>query len=60
MKKPDILHQPLLYLSSYFEKYKSHYYDNLTRVRKKNDMLHWLKYFLIGVEKTAQEAVDTL
>ncbi|GAA4431776.1 Fic family protein [Pontibacter saemangeumensis] len=56
----DILHQPLLYLSSYFEKNKSHYYDNLTRVREKNDMLHWLKYFLIGVEKTAQEAVETL
>jgi Fic family protein len=56
----DILHQPLLYLSSYFEKNKSHYYDNLTRVREKNDMLQWLKYFLIGVEKAAQEAVDTL
>ncbi|GEO02478.1 toxin Fic [Adhaeribacter aerolatus] len=55
-----ILHQPLLYLSTYFEKNKSHYYDNLTRVREKNDMLHWLKYFLIGVERTAQEAVDTL
>lgn len=56
----NILHQPLLYLSTYFEKNKSRYYDNLTRVREKNDMLHWLKYFLIGVERTAQESVDTL
>lgn len=56
----NILHQPLLYLSTYFEKNKSRYYDNLTRVREKNDMLHWLKYFLIGVEKTAQESADTL
>lgn len=56
----QILHQPLLYLSAYFEKNKSRYYDNLTRVREKNDMLHWLKYFLIGVENTAQEAVITL
>jgi len=56
----NILQQPLLYLSTYFEKNKSHYYDNLTRVRDKSDMLHWLKYFLIGVEKTAQEAVATL
>lgn len=55
-----ILHQPLLYLSAYFEKNKEHYYDNLTRVRKKSDMIHWLKYFLIGVEKTAKDAVDTL
>ena len=56
----QILHQPLLYLSAYFEKNKSRYYDNLTRVREKNDMLHWLKYFLIGVENTAQQAVTTL
>jgi Fic family protein len=56
----NILHQPLLYLSAYFEKSKEHYYDNLTRVRNKSDMLHWLKYFLIGVEKTAKDAVDTL
>lgn len=56
----DILHKPLLYLSAYFESNKSHYYDNLTRVREKSDMLHWLKYFLIGVEQTAQNAVATL
>jgi len=55
-----ILHQPLLYLSAYFEQNKSHYYDNLTRVREKSDLLHWLKYFLIGVEKTASKAVQTL
>jgi Fic family protein len=55
-----ILHQPLLNLSAYFEKNKSHYYDNLTRVRDKNDMLQWLKYFLMGVEQTAKEAVNTL
>ncbi len=56
----NILHQPLLYLSAYFENNKTHYYDNLTRVREKGDMLHWLKYFLIGVEKTSQDAVATL
>ncbi len=56
----NILKQPLLYLSAYFERNKSHYYDNLTRVREKSDMLHWLRYFLIGIEKTASEAVNTL
>jgi len=56
----NILHQPLLYLSAFFENNKSHYYDNLTRVREKGDMLHWLKYLLIGVEKTAQDSVTTL
>jgi len=45
---------------TYFEKDKGHYYDNLTRVREKGEMIHWLKYFLIGVEKTAEVAVNTL
>lgn len=55
-----ILDKPLLYLSAFFEKDKTLYYDNLTRVREKDDMLHWLKYFLIGVEETATKAVSTL
>lgn len=55
-----MLDQPLLYLSTYFEKDKGLYYDNLTRVRTHNDMLQWLKYFLVGVEQTADEAVGTL
>lgn len=56
----NILEKPLLYLSIFFEKNKSLYYDNLTRVREKDDLLHWLKYFLVGIEKTAETAVDTL
>ncbi len=55
-----ILHQPLLYLSVFFEKNKSLYHDNLTRVREKNDLVHWLKYFLTGVDETAQQASNTL
>lgn len=55
-----ILDKPLLYLSSYFEKDKGLYYDNLMRVREKNDMLQWLKYFLVGIEQTANMAVGAL
>ena len=56
----EVLDRPLLYLSKYFEKHKDLYYDNLTRVRTHNDMLQWLKFFLVGVEQTADEAVETL
>ncbi|WP_422328687.1 Fic family protein [Thiothrix eikelboomii] len=55
-----ILDQPLLYLSSYFEKNKALYYDNLMRVRTHHDMQQWLKYFLVGVEQTATQGVKTL
>lgn len=56
----DVLAKPLLYLSSYFEKEKSLYYDNLTRVRTHNDMIQWIKYFLVGVAQTAKQATQTL
>lgn len=55
-----IMEKPLLYLSSYFERNKSLYYDNLTFVRTKNDMTQWLKYFLFGVAETATQATETL
>lgn len=56
----QVLTKPLLYLSSYFEKDKSLYYDNLTKVRTHNDMLQWVKYFLVGIAQTAQQACETL
>lgn len=55
-----ILEKPLLYLSAFFEKNKALYYDNLTRVREKSDLIQWLKYFLIGVQETCTKAVETL
>jgi Fic family protein len=55
-----ILEKPLLYLSTFFEDNKALYYDNLTRVRTHNSMIQWIKYFLVGLEKTAAQAVETL
>lgn len=55
-----LLDKPLLYLSAYFEKDKGLYYDNLSNVRTKNDLLQWLKYFLVGIEQTSAVAVKTL
>jgi len=55
-----ILDKPLLYLSSYFEKNKGLYYDNLMMVRTKADMVQWLKYFLVGIEQTSTQAITTL
>lgn len=55
-----IIKKPLLYLSTFFEQNKGLYYDNLTRVRTHHDMQHWVKYFLVGLEQTATQAVNTL
>lgn len=55
-----LLERPLLYLSSYFDRYKGLYYDYLTRVRVKHDMIQWIKFFLTGVAETAKAGAETL
>ncbi|HBA72449.1 MAG: cell filamentation protein Fic [Geobacteraceae bacterium GWC2_55_20] len=54
-----ILKQPLLYLSDFFERNRSNYYDNLMRLRDKNDLLRWFKFFLVGVIETAKNGIQT-
>jgi Fic family protein len=56
----DILEKPLLYISDFFEKHKGLYYDKLTLVREKNDMIGWILFFLQAMETTAIEAVKSL
>lgn len=55
-----VLDKPMLYLSDFFEHNKSLYYDNLTRVRTKDDLAQWIRFFLTGVAETADAAVVTL
>jgi Fic family protein len=54
-----ILKQPVLYLSDFFERHRTHYYDNLMRAREKDDLLQWFKFFLVGITETASSSVTT-
>ncbi len=54
-----ILQKPILYLSDFFEKNRTLYYDNLTIVRDKSDLNQWYKFFLVGVIETAKKGVVT-
>ncbi|MBO0719792.1 MAG: Fic family protein [Blastocatellia bacterium] len=50
-----LLSKPSLYLSEHLEKHKGAYYDALTTVRASNDMVHWVKFFLVAVSETSRK-----
>lgn len=54
-----ILRKPLLYLSHFFKKNRSEYYDRLQAVRDTGQWEQWLKFFLRGVAEVAEEATTT-
>ena len=55
----SVLREPLLYLSLYFKKHRTAYYDLLNNVRRTGDWESWLAFFIDGVRTTAEGAVST-
>ena len=51
------LPQPLLYLSSYFERHRDEYFARLQGVRERGELDGWLCFYLKGVETQAHDAV---
>ena len=55
----DILQQPVLYLSHFFKKYRTEYYEYLQKIRDMGDWEAWLGFFLRGIAEVSDEAVAT-
>jgi len=56
----QLLPQPLLYLSAYFESNRREYYALLLAVSQRAAWEEWLLYFLEGIRKQSLEAVDRI
>jgi Fic family protein len=54
-----VLHKPVLYLSHYFKRHRTQYYDLLQNVRDRGDWEAWMAFFLRGVAEVSTQATDT-
>lgn len=56
LREWEVLPQPLLNLSAYFDRYRQAYYDHLLAVSQAGQWEAWLIYFLRGVSTQAQDS----
>lgn len=51
---------PALYISYYLKLNRIEYYDRMSEVRAKDNYEQWVKFFLIAIKESAEDAVDTI
>jgi Fic family protein len=56
----NLMPQPLLYLSAYFEAHQQGYYDQLLAVSQRGAWNEWLIFFLDGVAVQSRDAVQRI
>tara|TARA_R110002074_G_scaffold134962_1_gene279341 strand:- start:4796 stop:5749 length:954 start_codon:yes stop_codon:yes gene_type:complete len=54
-----VLEEPSLYISHFFKRFKSEYYERLQAVRDGGDWEGWVNFFLRGVRDVAREGART-
>jgi Fic family protein len=60
LKEKEIMPEPLLYMSQYFEDHKDEYIDLLLAVSQKGAWLEWIEFFLKGVVASCTKTIQTI
>lgn len=55
-----LLRHEIFYVSYFFKRNRIEYYDRLTEVRTKGNYEHWVKFFLLAISESAQDAISTI
>lgn len=55
-----IITRETLYLSYFFKRNRIEYYDRLMEVRAKGNFEQWIKFFLLALDESAQDAISTI
>ena len=59
LREQQVLPQPFLYLSAYFERHQDAYRDLMLRVSTHGDWKSWIDFFLAGVHRQSVETLET-
>jgi Fic family protein len=59
LTEQKLLSKPVLYLSHYFKRHRSEYYEKLQSVRDEGNWEDWIAFFLRGITEVSQEATQT-
>jgi len=54
----NILHQPMFYISAFFEEHREEYYDHLKGISDDGNWEAWIRFFLTAVNTQARRNVD--
>lgn len=60
LMEKKLLTYETLYISYFLKRNRVEYYDRLTEVRKKGSFEQWIKFFLLGINESAEDALITI
>ncbi|HHT25297.1 MAG TPA: Fic family protein [Clostridiaceae bacterium] len=55
-----VLTTPALYISYFLKKNRVEYYDRMTEVRLKGNYEQWIRFFLMAIDESAQDAIAAI
>ncbi len=60
LMEQKVLTTPALYISYFLKKNRVEYYDRMTEVRTKGNYEQWVRFFLLAVKESAEDAVTAI
>lgn len=60
LMEKNALSTPALYISYYLKKNRIEYYDRMSEVRNKDNYEQWIKFFLLAIKDSAEDAAQTI
>ncbi len=60
LMEKKVLNTPALYISYFLKKNRVEYYDRMTEVREKGNYEQWIKFFLLALLESAEDATATI